>query len=71
VEKVIKTIILDLAGLFVIGSSIYDVYVNYKNNEVTKEIKKLNKEHEDILKEKEQFIQKLNAKYNLNKENEE
>jgi hypothetical protein len=71
VEKVIKTIILDLAGLFVIGSSIYDVYVNYKNNEVTKEIKKLNKEHEDILKEKEQFIKKLNIKYNLNTENEE
>ncbi|MDF2675573.1 MAG: hypothetical protein K0R09_3845, partial [Clostridiales bacterium] len=56
---------------FVIGSSIYDVYVNYKNNEVTKEIKKLNKEHEDILKEKEQFIKKLNIKYNLNTENEE
>jgi hypothetical protein len=67
----IKTIILDLAGLFVIGSSIYDVYVNYKNNEIKREIKELNKEHENILKEKEQFIQKLNAKYNLNAENKE
>jgi predicted P-loop ATPase len=52
-----KTIIIDLAGLFVIASSIYDMYVNHK-------IKKLNEQSieadKEIQKEIKSQIEQLN-----------
>jgi uncharacterized short protein YbdD (DUF466 family) len=47
----ITTIIIDLAGLFVIGSSIYDMYVNYKIKKYNEEICKANKNFEDEIKQ--------------------
>lgn len=47
----IKTIIIDLAGLFIIGSSIYDVYVNYKIKKYNEEISKANKNFEDEIRQ--------------------
>lgn len=48
----IKTIILDLAGLFIIGSSIYDVYVKHNlkkgNEELIRVNDKLEKEVDEM-----------------------
>jgi hypothetical protein len=38
----IKTIILDLAGLFIIGSSIYDMYVKHKLKKGNEELRRVN-----------------------------
>lgn len=47
----IKTIILDLAGLFIIGSSIYDMYVKHKSKKADDELIRVNKELEDLVNE--------------------
>jgi hypothetical protein len=38
----IKTIIIDLAGLFVIGSSVYDMYVKHKLKKGNEELRRVN-----------------------------
>ncbi|AGK95621.1 hypothetical protein [Clostridium pasteurianum] len=47
----IKTIILDLAGLFIIGSAIYDMYVKHDIKKTNASIKQVNEECKKWIKE--------------------
>lgn len=47
----IKTIIIDLAGLFMIASCVYDMYVNYHADKFNQEMRETNKELEKQIKQ--------------------
>jgi hypothetical protein len=47
----ITTIIINLAGLFVIASCVYDMYLNYKSDKFNEEMRETNKELERQVKQ--------------------